>query len=54
MDALSENTARRGVLSEAAIMMGQADATIHYTDTQVSPLLSRSMKVQFIPQDIPF
>jgi HAMP domain-containing protein len=54
MNVLSERSARRAVLSEAAIMMGQANATIHYTDTQVSPLLSRSMKVQFIPQAIPF
>ena len=53
-NALSEQTARRAVLSEASIMMGQADATIHYTDARVSPLLSRSMKVQFIPEAIPF
>ena len=54
IDILSESSARRAVLSEAAVMMGQANATIHYTDTQVSPLLTRSLKVQFIPQAIPF
>jgi len=54
LDVLSVRAARRGVLSEAAIMMGAADATIHYTDRQVAPLLSRSMKLQFIPQAIPF
>jgi HAMP domain-containing protein len=42
------------VLSEAATMMAEVDATIHYTDRQVAPLLARPMKVQFIPQAIPF
>jgi protein-histidine pros-kinase len=54
VNGLSQRIARRAVLSEAAIMMGQANATIHYTDTQVSPLLNNAMKVQFIPEAIPF
>ncbi|CAH2602708.1 conserved protein of unknown function [Rhodovastum atsumiense] len=54
VNVLSQRTARQAVMSEAAIMMGQLDATIHYTDTQVSPLLERSLKVQFLPQAIPF
>ena len=54
LDGLTQRSARRGVISEATVMMGQADATIHYTDTQVSPLLSRSTNVQFLPQSIPF
>lgn len=54
VNVLSERTARRAVLSEAAIIMGQANATIHYTDAQVSPLLAHAMKVQFLPQSVPF
>ncbi|GGF34718.1 histidine kinase [Aliidongia dinghuensis] len=50
----SERTARKAILSEAALMMGQANATIHYTDTQISPLLAKQMAVQFVPQAIPF
>ena len=54
VDGLSQRTARNAVLSEAAIMMGQVNATIHYNDTQVSPLFDHSLKLQFIPQAIPF
>lgn len=35
-------------------MMGAANAAIHYTDAQVSPLLNSQMKTQFLPQSIPF
>jgi HAMP domain-containing protein len=54
LNDFSQRAARKAVLSEAALMMGQVNATIHYTDTQVSPLVSRSMNVQFLPQAIPF
>jgi HAMP domain-containing protein len=54
LNDFSQRAARRAVLSEAALMMGQVAATIHYTDTQVSPLLSRTTNVQFVPQAIPF
>lgn len=54
LDTLTQRTARHAVLSQAAVMMGQVNASIHYTDTQVSPLLFKSMNVQFLPQSIPF
>ena len=53
-DTLTQRTARHAVLSQAAVMMEQVKASIHYTDTQVSPLLFKSMNVQFLPQSIPF
>jgi protein-histidine pros-kinase len=54
LNTVSERGAKRAVLAEAAAVMGAADATIHYTDQQVSPLLNRQMKAQFLPQSIPF
>jgi protein-histidine pros-kinase len=54
LNSVSERGAKRAVLAEAAAVMGAADATIHYTDAQVSPLLNRQMKAQFLPQSIPF
>ena len=54
VNTVSEHGAKRAVLAEAAAVMGAADATIHYTDQQVSPLLNRQMKAQFLPQSIPF
>ena len=51
---ISNRNARRTVLAEAAVMMGAANVTIHYTDTQVTPLLEARMKLQFLPQAIPF
>lgn len=54
VNSISQDTAREAVLSEAATMMAEVDATIHYTRRQVSPLLARAMKVQFIPEAIPF
>ncbi len=54
INSLSQITARRGVLSEAATMMSEVNATIHYTEAQVAPLLARPLKVQFIPQTVPF
>lgn len=54
INALSQRLARQAVFSEAATVMAELEATIQYTDTDVSPLLARSMKVQFLPQSIPF
>jgi HAMP domain-containing protein len=50
----SQSAARKSVLAEAQLMMGEVDATIQYTDKQVSPLLEKPMAVQFLPQAIPF
>jgi HAMP domain-containing protein len=54
VNTLSRQEARRSVLAEAAVMMGQVDSTIHYTDSDVAPLLAHQMMVQFLPQAIPF
>ena len=54
LNDFSQRAARKAVLSEAGLMMGQVNATIHYTDAQVSPLLTKPMAVQFLPQAIPF
>lgn len=54
VNSFSRATARNTVLSEAAIMMANVNAVMHYTDAEVSPLLARSAKVQFLPQAIPF
>jgi protein-histidine pros-kinase len=54
VNTLTQREARRSVLAEAAVMMGEADSTIHYTDSDVAPLLAHQMKVQFLPQAIPF
>jgi protein-histidine pros-kinase len=50
----SQRAARKAILSEAALMMGQVNATTHYTDAQISPLLEKQLAVQFLPQAIPF
>jgi len=52
--ASTEATARRNVLAQAGIMMGGVDATLQYTNSQVTPLLERGSHVQFLPQSIPF
>jgi HAMP domain-containing protein len=54
LNTFSQRAARRVVMSEAALMMGQVNATIHYTAVQVSPLLAGRVKEQFLPQAIPF
>lgn len=54
VNALSRKIAKDSVQSEAAIMMAAVNATLHYTEDQVTPLLARPMKVQFLPQAIPF
>ena len=51
---ISIETATQSQLDQAAVMMGEARATIHYTDTEVAPLLAEQMKVQFLPQAVPF
>jgi protein-histidine pros-kinase len=35
-------------------MMAEVNATIRYTDQQVAPLMQHQMRVEFIPQAIPF
>ncbi len=54
VDSLSRRIARESVLSEAAVMMAAMNATLYYTESQVAPLLARPMKVQFLPQAIPY
>ena len=54
MNRLLQGNARQAVLQEAAVMMGQATAISHYTDTEIGPLLSDQLKVRFLPQSIPF
>ena len=54
LNEISESAARKALLSEAALMMGEVDATIQYTNQQASPLLSKQMTLQFVPQAIPF
>ena len=51
---IAQDNARREVLQEAAIMMGQASAISHYTDREIAPLLAGQLKVRFLPQTIPF
>lgn len=54
VNSLSRSIARSAVLSEAAVMMASVNAVLHYTETDVAPLLTRAAKVQFLPQSIPF
>ncbi|MBN9563767.1 MAG: DUF3365 domain-containing protein [Alphaproteobacteria bacterium] len=51
---LVQDNARKEVLQEAAIMMGQATAISTYTDREIAPLLADQLKVRFLPQSIPF
>lgn len=52
-DLLRED-ARKAVLQEAAIMMGEAAAIGHYTKTEIGPLLADQLKERFLPQTSPF
>jgi protein-histidine pros-kinase len=52
--AVVRDNARREVLQEAAIMMGQASVISHYTDHEIAPLLAEQQKLRFAPQGIPF
>jgi protein-histidine pros-kinase len=54
MNSQLQDDARKAVLQEAAVMMGQATAIFHYTDTEIAPLLGDQLKVRFLPQTIPF
>ena len=54
INSLSQRIARRAVEGEAAIMMAEVNATMRYTDAQVSPLLERWMRWQMPPLAIPF
>lgn len=54
VNSLSRAIARSAVLSEAGVMMAGVNATLHYTNIEVSPLLARAAKVQFLPQAVPF
>jgi protein-histidine pros-kinase len=51
---LVQSNARREVLQEAAIMMGQANAISTYTDREIAPLLADQLALRFPPQTIPF
>jgi HAMP domain-containing protein len=51
---LVQDDARREVLQEAAIMMGQAATISNYTDREIAPLLADQLKLRFLPQTIPF
>lgn len=52
--AVVRDNARREVLQEAAIMMGQASVISNFTDHEIAPLLADRQKVRFEPQGIPF
>ena len=52
--AVARDNARREVLQEAAIMMGQASAISNFTDREIAPLLAEQQKLRFAPQGIPF
>jgi HAMP domain-containing protein len=49
-----QDNARREVMQEARIMLGQASAISTYTDQEIAPLLAEQIKVSFLPQIIPF
>ncbi len=54
VNIISQKLARHAVLSEAATIMAEVDAVTNYTQNEVTPLITRSLKVQFLPQSIPF
>ena len=51
---VAQEEARREVEQEAFVMLEQADAVRHYTDTQIGPLLESQNQQHFLPQTIPF
>jgi HAMP domain-containing protein len=51
---VAKDEARRQVMQEALVMLGQASAISTYTDQEISPLLADQLKVRFLPQSIPF
>jgi HAMP domain-containing protein len=54
IDRLTEQAAQRNVRAQAEMIMSAANAVVHYTDEQVSPLLVHASRVQFLPQSVPF
>ncbi len=50
---LSYSNARRQVLSEAAIMSGQATALSDFTVKEIAPLLVGQFNQRFLPQSVP-
>ena len=51
---VAQEEARRQVMQEALVMLGQAAAISTYTDQEIAPLLVDQLKVRFLPQSIPF
>ena len=51
--SLAQDTARREVLTQAAVMNGQASAISAYTAREIAPLLAADMSRRFLPQSIP-
>lgn len=51
---LLQDNARREVMQEARIMLGQGSAISTYTDQEIAPLLADQLKSRFLPQSIPF
>ena len=49
-----QDNARREVMQEARVMLGQASAISTYTDQEIAPLLADQLKIRFLPQSIPF
>ncbi len=49
-----EDNARREVMQQARVMLGQAAAISSYTDQEIAPLLADQLKARFLPQTIPF
>lgn len=50
---LAQNNARREVLTEAAVMNGQASAISAYTAREIAPLLAADFSKRFLPQSVP-
>jgi HAMP domain-containing protein len=51
---LVQDNARREVLEQAALMVGEAGAISEYTEHEIAPLLSAQVHRGFLPQTIPF
>ncbi|HEY2133158.1 MAG TPA: DUF3365 domain-containing protein [Acetobacteraceae bacterium] len=51
---LVQDNARREVLEQAGLMVGEAGAISEYTDHEIAPLLGPDLHRGFLPQSIPF
>jgi HAMP domain-containing protein len=51
---LVQDNARRDVLEQAAMMVGEAGAISEYTEHEIAPLLADQLNRGFLPQSIPF